>query len=127
MWPVLVKLEVEEGKMVGVLLCDQSAAFGLCDHYLLIEKMKLMGVEEDTVGWFCSYLSGRRQSCAVDGQVSAALSIPSCGVPQGSIGGPILWLLFTCDQPDVIHEHAILSWSSYCTFKDTRINRGSSC
>ena len=99
--------EVEEGKMVGVLLCDQSAAFDLCDHYLLIEKMKLMGVEEDTVGWFRSYLSGRRQSCTVDGQVSAALNIPSCGVPQGSIGGPILWLLFTCDQPDVIHEHGI--------------------
>ena len=66
-----------------------------------------MGVEEDTVGWFRSYLSGRRQSCTVDGQVSAALNIPSCGVPQGSIGGPILWLLFTCDQPDVIHEHGI--------------------
>ena len=99
--------EVEQGKMVGVLLCDQSAAFDLCDHYLLIEKMKLMGVDDDTAAWFWSYLSGRRQSCAVDGQVSAALNIPSCGVPQGSIGGPILWLLFTCDQPDVIHEHTI--------------------
>ena len=99
--------EVDEGKMVGVLLCDQSAAFDLCDHFLLIEKMKLMGVDEDTAVWFWSYLSGRRQSCAVDGQVSAALNIPSCGVPQGSIGGPILWLLFTCDQPDIIHEHEI--------------------
>ena len=43
----------------------------------------------------------------MDGQVSAALNLPSCGVPQGSIGGPILWLLFTCDQPDVVHEHEI--------------------
>ena len=97
--------DVYDGKIVGVFLCDQSAAFDICDHYLLIEKMKLMGVED--TAWFWSYLSGRMQSCSIDGQVSAPLSIPSCGVPQGSIGGPILWLLFTCDQPDVTHEHTV--------------------
>jgi hypothetical protein len=99
--------EVEQGNMVGVLLCDQSAAFDLCDHYLLTEKLKLMGVEDNAVAWFCSYLSSRRQSCMVDGQLSAPLDIPPCGVPQGSIGGPILWLIFTCDQPDVVHDHQI--------------------
>ena len=99
--------EVEQGNMVGVLLCDQSAAFDLCDHFLLIEKLKLMGVEDDAAAWFLSYLTGRRQSCMVDGQQSSPLDIPPCGVPQGSIGGPILWLIFTCDQPDVIHDHQI--------------------
>ena len=99
--------EVEQGKMVGVLLCDQSAAFDLCDHYLLIEKLKLMGVQEIAINWFSSYLSRRKQSCMVDGHMSPPLDIPSCGVPQGSIGGPILWLVFTCDQPDVIHEHVV--------------------
>ena len=39
--------------MVGVFLCDQSAAFDLCDHYILQEKMKLMKVEEDSAAWFC--------------------------------------------------------------------------
>ena len=73
--------EVEAGKMVGVLLCDQSAAFDLCDHYILIEKMKLMGVDDISAAWFCRYLSGRRQSCYADGQLSAPLNIPSCGVP----------------------------------------------
>ena len=53
--------EVEQGNMVGVLLCDQSAAFDLCDHFLLVEKLKLMGVEEGTATWFWSYLSGRKQ------------------------------------------------------------------
>ena len=82
--------EVEQGNMVGVLLCDQSAAFDLCDHYLLTEKLKLMGVEESAAAWFWSYLSGRQQSCMVDGQLSAPIDIPPCGVPQGTIGGPIL-------------------------------------
>ena len=99
--------EVEQGNMVGVLLCDQSAAFDLCDHYLLLEKLQLMGIEDTAASWFSSYLTGRKQSCMVDGQQSAPLEIPPCGVPQGSIGGPILWLIFTCDQPDVVHEHQI--------------------
>ena len=66
-----------------------------------------MGVGEQSANWFLSYLSGRKQSCIVDGQLSAPLDLPQCGVPQGSIGGPIMWLLFTCDQPDVIHNHTI--------------------
>ena len=89
--------EVEQGKMVGVLLCDQSAAFDLCDHYLLIEKLRLMGVQEVAVNWFRSYLSRRKQSCIVDGHMSPPLDIPPCGVPQGSIPGP---LFFVIDLPE---------------------------
>ena len=99
--------EVEDGKMVGVLLCDQSAAFDLCDHYLLVEKLRLMGLDESALSWIWSYLSGSQQSCYVDGHLSAPLSLFPCGVPQGSIGGPLLWLCFTCDQPDVVHDHAV--------------------
>ena len=93
--------------MVGVLLCDQSAAFDLCDHHLLLEKLKLMGLEATATAWFMSYLSNRKQSCMVDGHMSDPLPIPQCGVPQGSIGGHILWLIFTYDQPDVVHNHPV--------------------
>ena len=99
--------EVDSGKMVGLLLCDQSAAFDLCDHVLLIEKLKLLGLDDNSIAWFSNYLSGRKQCCIVDGHLSSSMAIPSCGVPQGSIGGPILWLIFTCDQPDVVHEHEL--------------------
>ena len=100
--------EVESGKMVGVLFCDQSAAFDLCDHNILIDKLELMGVENSALGWIRSYLSGRKQSCFVDGDMSAPLKLLDCGVPQGSIGGPLLWLCFTCDQPDIIHDHQVV-------------------
>ena len=99
--------EIEDDKMVGVLVCDQSAAFDLCDHYLLVEKLKLMGLDESSAVWMWSYLSRRKQSCFIDGNLSSPLDLLSCGIPQGSIGGPLLWLCFTCDQPDVVHEHPI--------------------
>ena len=93
--------------MVGVLICDQSAAFDLCDHRLLVKKLRLLGMDDSAANWVWSYLSGRKQSCQVDGKLSSPLDIPSCGVPQGSIGGPLLWLCFTCDQPDAVHEHPV--------------------
>ena len=99
--------EIEEGKMIGVIVCDQSAAFDLCDHYLLVEKLKLMGLEDTATAWVLSYLSGRKQSCFVDGNLSSPIDLFNCGVPQVSIGGPLLWLCFTCDQPDAIHENPV--------------------
>ena len=53
--------EIEDGKMVGVLVCDQSAAFDLCDHFLLVEKLKLMGLDEQLhPGSGAIYLGGNR-------------------------------------------------------------------
>ena len=71
--------EVEEGNMVGVLFCDQSAAFDLCDHVVLLEKLKLMGVEGSALQWFGSYLSKKKQSCFVDGEMSTAINLFDCG------------------------------------------------
>ena len=91
--------QVEEGKMVGVLICDQSAAFDLCDHYLLVEKLKLMGVGGREAAWMWSYLTDRKQSCFVDGQLSSPLDLLACGVPQGSIGGPLPKNCPQCSSP----------------------------
>ena len=46
--------EIEDDKMVGVLFCDQSAAFDLCDHTILVDKLRLMGLEEGA-GWQLSF------------------------------------------------------------------------
>ena len=99
--------DIEEGKTVGVLICDQSAAFDLCDHQILLGKLKLMGLDDSALNWIESYLGNRKQSCFVDAELSIPLNLPACGVPQGSVGGPLLWLAFTCDQPDVVHDHPV--------------------
>ena len=99
--------ELEEGKTVGVLFCDQSAAFDLCDHNLILQKLEIFGFESSSLEWIKSYLEKRIQSCCVDGELSKPIDLLECGVPQGSVGGPLLWLIFTCDQPDSVHDHMI--------------------
>ena len=95
-----------DGDMVGVMMVDLSAAFDMVDHSLLIEKLKLFGLDGKTVEWIQSYLLDRSQSVIIDGCLSPPLRI-NCGVPQGSILGPLMYVMFTNDIPDLVHDHAI--------------------
>ena len=88
-------------------MIDQSAAFDLCDHKLLIEKLKLLGVEGNYAYWMESYLTKRSQSTLVDGFLSASIPLPPCSVIQGGIGSGLLYLVYTNDLPDIIHSHTV--------------------
>ena len=98
--------EVDNGNMVGVMMVDLSAAFDMVDHSLLLQKLQLFGLDDRAVAWMKSYLTARCQSVLVDGCLSPPLDIP-CGVPQGSILGPLMYILYTNDIPDLCHSHSV--------------------
>ena len=66
-------------------------------------KISYLGVHQAAIKWFSSYLSGRTQRCNVSGKLSTARTL-SCGVPQGSILGPLLFLIYINDLPNSLRS-----------------------
>ena len=87
---------VDQGKEVRTVFCDISKAFDRVWHKGLIEKLKGAGITGNLLRWFSNYLNDRKQRVVIAGSISDWLKI-NAGVPQGSILGPILFLIYIND------------------------------
>lgn len=90
-----IKTQTSKGLFTGMVMIDLQKAFDTVDHHILCKKLTTMGVTN--VKWFMSYLTGRKQLVSVNGTESELLDI-TCGVPQGSILGPLLFLCYVNDM-----------------------------
>ena len=83
---------------------DQTAAFEVVDHDILIRKLKVLGADENTVKWFKSYMTDRRQTVQLEGGLSSELTLEPYGTVQGSVLASLMYLIFVLDFPLLFHN-----------------------
>lgn len=91
-----IRWEINKGNVTSCVFMDLKKAFDTIDHCILLKKLEYIGVRGLPNDWFRSYLSDRKQYTTVNGASSICSSI-CCGVPQGSILGPLLFIIYIND------------------------------
>ena len=103
-----------------MVLVDYKKAFDMVDHVTLLSKLEAYKLDRNALLWFESYLTDRTQLVSFKGETSTVRSI-TAGVPQGSILGPLLFVLFINDLP--LHVHTQLDMFA----DDTTLLASSDC
>ena len=99
---------IDKGELALLSLLDLSAAFDTVDHHILRQRLqRSFGVDRTAIQGFDSYLTERIQSVCLAGEMTASRKLV-CGVPQGSVLGSLLFILYTADIGLLIRTHGLL-------------------
>ena len=95
-----IKHSIDNGEFGCGIFLDLQKAFDTVNHDILIKKLEHYDIRGNVLDWLKSYLGGRFQYDSVNGHSSDLLPI-SCSVPQGSVLGPLLFLIYVNDLPNI--------------------------
>ena len=107
----------DEGLLTGIILIDLQKAFDTINHEILktflFKKLKAMGFSEECITWFPSYLSERIFFISIETQLPDYGRI-SCDIPQGSMLGSLLFLIYVNDMPPAVNSNLFLYVDDSC-------------
>ena len=114
-------LAFERNENTVATFLDLSKAFDTIDHKILIDKLRHYGIRGITADWFTSYLVGRKHFVQYRA-VSSKTQHVSCGVPQGSVLGPLLFIIYVNDLPSNITRAKTIMYADDTTVYCSDIN-----
>ena len=112
---------MENGEDAIALIIDQSLAYDLVNHSILLQKLEAIGLDQYSTKLMKSYLSQRQQSTQVESFLSDPIHIGNRSVVQGSAMSCILYLIFTLDLPTIFNENSISIQQAESSNKPTSI------
>ena len=106
----LIREQMDSGKLIGAIYLAQTKAFDTIGHNVLIDKLPEIGICGKSLDWFVDYLFNRSQTVEINGCRSVVGPIV-LGVPQGSILGPLLFIMFYNDFLDYIQSCEVIIYA----------------
>ena len=109
---------IENGDAFDIIYTDFAKAFDSVAHVRLLRKLESIGIKGDILNWIKTFLNGRTQRVNVDGKLSKWTKVIS-GIPQGSVLGPLLFVIFINDMPDEVKFSVCKLFADDCKLYST--------